>query len=959
MGTSTNAAPRRRNGSPPLIGRTDELDQLVTAAARPRSVVFLEGEAGLGKTRLLAEALDRPELTGRTVLTGHCRPLCPPLAPVLHALRAAGAAAIAHRTLSPRTGALRPHLPELTPALPAVGDAGLDRHSLVRAVADLLRALGPALLVLEDLHAADESSRHLLNLLLSEPAGDLALLVTYRPREVADGLLVGPSYRPLPGVASKKVALRPLGVAEVGSLVESMVADGPVSDAFAALLHERTGGNPLLVEETVRALHERGSRQRPVPVRVDEATAREMLREVDAPTLIGRGTTEMLSSLPPSARRPVHALAVLGAPSSVDTIARIAELPVERVAATLPVSVEANVLLETDDGCYDFRHALARAAVYRTLPGQERQRLHLRALQVLRRRHETSLVQLADHSRKAGALAEWLRYAEAAADQFAMSGNVSAASELLMALLGEPTLATSDVDRLALKLCSLAIKCRRQREVIAVLERLLDEHALSPSIRGEVRLTLGTTLMSHVGGPEAARCELNQALRDLDDVSKLRAKAMSMLAQPFFGVTPLAEHERWLRQVDGSIDDADDPAFVLSLLADCVSSWVSIGDPRAWDMLARLPAQATTPEGRYQLTRVYTNVADACTWVGYHGRARDFLRRARRLVVDHGGSFACVATRTIQSHLDWLVGEWDGLDERAALLYHENPELHGISAENSLVLGCLAEVRGEWARAGEHFTRIDLAHPENAGFPIVISAWAAVVRIKLARDEQRAARTHAEHGLDLLRRKNHWVWGGELVHAAVDLYCRLGRTVEAHALIREFTEAIGDRHAPIARALATSSRGLLAARCDDLTRAARLFEDAAAQYEQLPAPYFAAQSTERLLHCRIRSGQTGVASQLIALTERFEELGATRDAARCQRLLRDTGSSMPSRHGRRGYGLALSPREQSVARLISHGYANSQIAEVLQISPRTVEKHVAKILRKMNVRSRHDLPSSG
>ena len=922
-------------------------------------MAFLEGDTGLGKTRLLTEVLARPELAGRARMTGHCRPLCAPLAPVLHALRGVDPEAVDRRALTPRTGALRPHLPELAPVLPAVGDSGLDRHSLVRAVRDLLRGLGPVLLVLEDLHNADESSRHLLNLLLSEPVGDLALLTTYRPREIPDGLLVGAAYRPLHGVVNTRVALGPLAVGEVGGLAASMVTDGPVSDAFAALLHERTGGNPLLVEETVRALRDRGSgQQRPVPLRVDEATAREMLREVDAPTLIGQDITEMLASLPLSTRRPVHALAVLSGPSSVETIARVAELPVDRVAAALPVSVAAHVLLEVDGG-YDFRHALARAAVYRTLPGQERQRLHLRALQVLREDDGASLVQLADHSRKAGALADWLRYAESAADQFSASGNVSAASGLLMALLGEPTLATSDVDRLALKLCRLAIKCRHQREVIAVLERLLDEHALSPSIRGEVRLTLGTTLMSHVGGLEAARCELNQALRDLGDVSKLRTKAMSVLAQPFFGVTPLAEHERWLLEVDRSIDHADDPAFVLSLLADSVSSWVSIGDPRAWEMLGRLPARASTPESRYQLTRVYANVADACTWIGDHSRARDFLRQARRLVVDHGGSFACVTTRTIQAHLDWLVGDWDGLDDRAALLYQENPDLHGVSAENSLVRGCLAEVRGEWRRAGELFTRIDLAHPENAGFPIVIAAWAALVRMKLAQDEPKAALAHAERGMDLLRRKNHWAWGGELVQATVDLHCRLGRTVEAHALIREFVDGIGQRHAPIARARASSCRGLLAARCDDLTRAVQLFEDSAAQYEQLPAPYFAALCTERLLRCRIRSGATGIAPDLVALIERFEGLGATRDAARCQRLLRDNGSAMPSRHGRRGYGLALSPREQSVARLVSQGYGNNQIADMLQISPRTVEKHVAKILRKMNVRSRHDLPDSG
>ncbi|NBH08678.1 helix-turn-helix transcriptional regulator, partial [Amycolatopsis sp. SID8362] len=70
---------------------------------------------------------------------------------------------------------------------------------------------------------------------------------------------------------------------------------------------------------------------------------------------------------------------------------------------------------------------------------------------------------------------------------------------------------------------------------------------------------------------------------------------------------------------------------------------------------------------------------------------------------------------------------------------------------------------------------------------------------------------------------------------------------------------------------------------------------------------------------------------------------------------RSTGATAPSRRGRRGYGDELSPRERDVARLLTDGHTNREIAEVLFLSRRTVEQHVANVLRKLKVRSRGDL----
>ncbi|MGW1934788.1 helix-turn-helix domain-containing protein [Streptomyces sp. NPDC001919] len=97
------------------------------------------------------------------------------------------------------------------------------------------------------------------------------------------------------------------------------------------------------------------------------------------------------------------------------------------------------------------------------------------------------------------------------------------------------------------------------------------------------------------------------------------------------------------------------------------------------------------------------------------------------------------------------------------------------------------------------------------------------------------------------------------------------------------------------------------------------------------------------------------------MVEVYRRLGARWDVARCQRLLRRHAIVTTHRRGRLGYGDRLSPREEEVARLVVRGRANRDIAESLVLSTRTVEHHVARIMRKQNASSRADiaLPSAG
>ncbi|TQJ02247.1 ATP-binding protein [Amycolatopsis cihanbeyliensis] len=955
-GTGTVSHPPVLTTSPVLVDRSVELHTLLAVVTSPASVAFVEGEAGVGKTRLVGELLAQPELAVFRPLVGHCQQLREPFpyGAVLDALRKAGTGAVDPATLSPVAGSLRPYLPELAEVLPCqperLVDARAERHRLFRAARELLGALGDVLLIIEDLHWADDGSRQLLRFLLADQPRSLRLLLTYRLEEAPGGIPLGAAHRPACDGTSATVRVRALDVDGVRRLASAILTEAEVTPAFAGKLHERTAGIPFVVEETLGALRDpRGA------VRADGATAQKLLDAVEVPSLLREAMLERLGGLPLVTRRLVQAAAVLGSPARGELIAEVAGVPEHRLRAALADARAANVLLEVGEFEYGFRHALAQQAVYRTLTAPDRVRLHQRAVDALGTVEPAPLLQLAEHARKAGRRADWLRHAEAAADRASGAGDATTATATLRVLLAESTLTPADADRLAHKFSQVAFAGLAQHEVSAALEKLLGDERLSHPVRGEVRLSLGLLLIRQADSLEAARVELALAAAELRERPALRAKAMAVLAQPYVGTTPLAEHLPWMAEVDRITEQSADRTMVTGLLANTVSSRLMTGDPTAWEQVERLPAEVESTEEQSQLARVYCNLADACSWIGYHEHAGRHLRRGTRLAADCGSPFVVSTARSTQAHVDLLTGRWPGLTERAERLLEEYREILPVASELHLVLGSLAAAKGEWDRAAQHFAETGIEHPENAFTPVVLAAHAGMITMLTAREEHAAALAEVDRALRVLRRKAVWAWCGELLPAAVDACCHAGEPARALALTDELDAASAELDAPILQAGLALCRGILATDRGAQTEAAELFDAARAHYTALPAPYLAALATERLAACRLDLGARQDAEEFARLAETFDTLGATRDAARCRHLLRAKGATQPSRRGRRGYGDELSPRERDVANLLTDGRTNREIAEVLFLSRRTVEQHVSSVLRKLKVGSRAEL----
>lgn len=954
LGTPRPTSVSVRAGSTALVGRDAEVSAIVKILLRRPAAVLIEGEPGMGRSRLLAELAGRREFAAGRVLTGACQPMREPFpfGPVLEALRSAGNRPLG--PLSPVAGVLRPLLPELAESLPPqpvpLAAPCAERHRQFRAIRELLIACGPTLVLIDDLQWADEDTRDLMRFLIAAMPAELAVVAAYRTGSPAAHGTAGIRFRTPPNVHSARVTLGALDAEAVGKMATELLDLPRVSAPFMAKLHESTAGIPFVVEETLRALRDAAGR-----LPIGEVLSDRLLENLEVPASLREAITERLDALPEPAIRLACAAAVLGVPSEPGVLGELACLSGEALGSSLLSALDGGVLGELGGDRYGFRHPLARKAVYDTITGPERTLLHARAIQVLAGQPVPPLTLLANHSRAAGRTEQWRHYAEAAADEAIAQGETSRAIDLLQSVLAETCLHEDDIARLATKLSQVALRGFRP-DVIETLERILEELTdLSPNVRGTIRLSLGMLLVRTIGRLGRGRVEVEKAVTELVGEPGLAARGINLLAQPVDGLTPLPWHEVWMERARETFDRLEDPELRLALIGDRIATRAHIGDGSAWHEFERLPNQGTSVAERVQLARLWCNLADAQSWAGHLDRAEKLVTEGIRRATDAGALYAAGLAQGTRVRLDWVRGNWSGLAEAAEQLRDGYPDLGPIVTESSLVLGGLAAVRGEFAAAQRHLAAASVHAPEHGPIPVVLSAAGVLIQVLLATDDVEVACTTADNAVAAARRKGVWGWAAALIPAAAEAYTRAGRWSEADAVVEEFANGIEGKDSPVAKAALFAGQAILLDARGKHPAAATVFDEAAAGYEALPMPYQAIDARERAAVSRLTAGDRKAIEELAAAAEAFERLGAIRDAGRCRHQLREHGAWAPSQRGRRGYGRELSPRELEVARMLSDGRTNREIADGLFLSPRTVEQHVAKVLRKLGARSRTDV----
>ncbi len=365
-----------RSRTESIVGRAPELDALLRAAtdSDDTRLVLLSGDAGVGKTRLLTEALERLVEQGWRTLVGHCLDFgdsSMPYLPFAEMLGQVGAAAPESAAVANPVLARLRHQPAADQP-----SEGLDRAEVFEAVYALFEELAndrPLVVVVEDAHWADTSTRDLISFLLSRrPQGRLLFLVTYRSDEMHRRHPLRQrvaEWVRLPGV--ERIQLEPLPAGAVRGMVEQLLgspgeAPGADYDEDIERIVQRAQGNAFYVEELVGAFLGGGW----------------SLPEDLADLLLVR-----LDRLDDVARDVVRVAAAAGQRVPHDLLVKVAPVSEDQLDLALRDAIDANVLVRVGEQSYAFRHALLGEAVYDDLLPGERMRLHTSYAEAVRQLH--------------------------------------------------------------------------------------------------------------------------------------------------------------------------------------------------------------------------------------------------------------------------------------------------------------------------------------------------------------------------------------------------------------------------------------------------------------------------------------------------------------------------------------------------------------------------------------------
>jgi DNA-binding CsgD family transcriptional regulator len=975
-----------------LVGRAAELGRLtglldVAAASQP-VVALVSGDAGVGKTRLVSELGTVARERGFTVLAGHCAELADsvPYLPLADALRDAASDEPEGGVVADALAA-RPVLATLLPdpgaGPPTDGDGpGLAQQQLFGAVLGMLAELAaarPVLLILEDLHWADRSTRDLVTFLSRVMHhGRIAVVVTYRTDDMHRRHPLRPVITELlrlPSVTS--VSLGPLPPAAMAEHLIAISAE-PLDAADLGQLIARAEGNAYYAEELAAA------------VSCDPSELPAGLADL----LLAR-----MEQLTPVAQQVLRAAAVTGRRVDDELVRRASGLPEEEYEGAVREAVAHQLLIPDGRAGYMFRHALLREAIYADLLPGERTRLHARLAALLRDDERLAGVpgaaaELAQHSLAShdipGAFAASIKAAEEAERLAAPAEahrHYDQALSLWDRVSGPEELAGKGRGQLALH---SAVSAADSGEVVRAVQQLRQ-------LRDYLDPAAEARLYSRVSE------RLAYFLLDIDEDNEA-VEAAATSAAALAGGPPSWEYARALATHARTLLAGPDPDLAQPRAEEAAAAAVAAGAP--WieaDALVTLGSLSERAgrqdEAIEKLTEAYRQATRAGV-LGVQLRAAFQLARLRlewgelsaasqtahdgqRLAADEGLSLAPYGLDLHYLHYlaHFAGGDWDQAQELAdgfavrvtsiaearlsamALYIEVARGTSGVAERRSWLEPFLARDRfAEYIARGllaEHALwqgDLDTAIAQTEATIKAVEAWgegygppvirAAAIGISALADRAAYGRTIGDE-------------------------VRVSAAVRAGAeLINIARQGVSYPRSPHA-ALGADGRGWLA-RAEAEWRRAQGDNDPAAWTSVVdtfgPAyVYEYARSRWRLAEALVEAGRRAEAEEHWhdALTA-ARRLGAVplrtalEDLGRRARL-REGGAHAagPGRDGPGGSGGAhrgplagLTEREREVLRLLATGQTNKEIGAELFIAPKTASVHVSNILAKLGAGSR-------
>jgi DNA-binding CsgD family transcriptional regulator/tetratricopeptide (TPR) repeat protein len=938
----------------PMVGRSQELAELrerfaIAASGEPQ-VVIVGGEAGIGKSRLIAELAGR--LPRDTVLAvGHCLELGPdgpPFAPFATILRSL-AADVGTEELADLAGPGRADLAGLAPELGPVAPADpLGRGRLFEAMATVLErvaAARPLVVVVEDLHWSDSSSRDLLRFLL-RTIGDsrVLFLLTYRKDEMHRSHPLLPWLGEVDRLPNAhRTWLERLSDEEIDRLVGQLA--GAVPPRAAARIRQRSQGIPFFVEELTECCDR------------DMSMIPETLRDL----MMAR-----LDRLSPRTREVLRIASAAGTLVDHTVLLSVVDLDEDAFEESLREAVGGQVLVvDRAREAYAFRHALMREAVHADLLPGEHARLHARYAEALEKSARPEQAgEIAHHWSSAHESDKSFEWSLRAADH---SGSIYAWTEQLAHL--ERALDLWDqvsvpAERAGFDRVELLRRTSRAASNVGLPDRSI---ALLDAALADLDPDRDRQRLAHLLVKRAIQCEGAQQdpFADLRRAAELAPPGSADLAAALAATAALLMIEVDLEPAldlaergVATADESGDPTQRSHAHNTLGCILYQLGRPEEGQEhldLARdlAVAQGSGPE----LFRYYGNYSDVLIGAGRYGAAIDLAREGRVATAERGlartqGAF--MAGNEAESAV--LAGRWDealaAIDE-ALRLDPPNVTRGHLHTMRALVLVRRGDVSGA-AESADRATELLVRATRQPQHMLPLA---------IARAEVDAADGDLSAALEGMRRAAIaagpvvppsagwpfvWAWGRLLLEAGAPAPAELAPMVAHLARVTPHPGWVAVTTAQ-ARALEHEPAGSAAP--DWAATVDALAHSEGLRFERADA--------------RVRLAQQGAAADrrdearvaLLAAWEDIMALGAQSLVPGASRVAATLHVTLPREAGRGesvvGPGDALlTPREREVLALVAAGRSNRAIAEELFISVKTASVHVSNILAKLGVASR-------
>ena len=940
---------------PTLVGRETELaalDALLAEALRGAGrTVLIAGDAGIGKSRLLAAFLAHARRRGARILHGQCNK------------------AEARRPFGPFVDSLHgvtdvPRGPE------SQADAFTDPDMRYRSLrffattfADLTRR-APIVVAIDDLHWADEGTLELFEYLTKALQDRTALLVgTYRTEELHR---LHPLRAVLTALSRGRLAdtltLGPLSADETNEMTHAALGLGAaVPKELVQTIHERCEGNPFFTEEILKALVE----TKRLVYRDGGWHHEGRVGDMVLPSSVRDTLQDRFAGLRESARQALRIAAVIGPSFDFALLRQVTRMSDDALTLALREAVEAQLIDESDSSETDvfrFHHALTRESVLAELLSRERRLLHRDTAVALEGRagadRESDAEELAYHYDEAGMADQAFRYHDLAGRRAArLFAFAQAHRHLARALELAPD--GADLADLQLRFAQAAFRTGEGHEAM----RAAEEARRAYDARGDVGRT-GVALSVLSG--------IHIYFGEADEATRLGDEAIRLL-EPLGETAELAEAYRQ-RNLEDTVSNT-------LRTADAFRGPVQWAD-RVVEIGRRLHRPDIQTDGLRQ--RGFGLVRD--------GRSEGMkdLETALALAYESGAPglvFACrLALMSATTLLGRAPAERRRLYEDAVAHAHEHGYVGGLlsalEVEQAIANGdfdralrvsrLLAPDSVVSAEVGLRIALVDVARSGPEAMPDLDAlrrrllkgplAWksfaATSAQPLLLADDPGRAIEHAELAVKPLT-EGSWRWSLDIaVVLGVEAARRLGH---ASTSDRWIALAMHGVPAPIESRERQARRAyggvLLAEQRGDLDSAMRLAELSVEMLAEGQWPFVwtiaCLHRAELLLQRRHPEDEAAARADLEAVIAFWRRGGATWFLGRLAAWARAHDLSMPPVPRRAAsVKTALTPREREVADLIAEGFTNRQIATRLVISERTAESHVERIMDKLAVRNR-------